>query len=342
MFRASQGIRILPAAIFAVAASLALALPVCAQSDDAQRRYEEWKEQEKARQEAEWRAAVKPLIEQAEPRATVSQVTPALFTPGSSFRDCPECPEMVVIPAGTFIMGSPLYELQRSDSEDPRHRVSVRSFAMSKYEVTFARWDACVAAGGCNGYRPDDTGWGRGKRPVINVDWMSVNTYIDWLSWRTGKRYRLPSEAEWEYAARAGTTTTFHFGPTITPNQANYDGNYTYDGGPKGVYRGRTVPVGSYPSNAFGLHDVHGNVREWVEDCLHRGYGDAPTDGSAWTTGGPRFVSCRFRHIRGGAWHNVPGLLRSAERWSSDSATRSYSTGFRVVRTLDPQPKTTE
>ena len=251
--------------------------------------------------------------------------------PGEVFGDCPECPEMVVIPAGSFTMGSPAGEEGRYDVEGPQHRVSLRSFALAKHEATFAEWDACVAAGGCNGYRPKDEGWGRGKRPAINVGWKDAKAYVAWLSRRTGKRYRLPSEAEWEYAARAGTTTAFHFGPTITPDQANYNGNYTYDVGTKGAFPERTVPVGSFPSNAFGLHDVHGNVFEWVEDCWHESYSGAPTDGSAWTTG----ANCNVRLLRGGFWANPPMWLRSANRGRNHTEHRGFIAGFRVARSLD-------
>ena len=149
-----------------------------------------------------------------------------------------------------------------------------------------------------NGHRPDDRGWGRGRRPVINVSWEDAKTYVGWLSRETGERYRLLSEAEWEYAARAGTTGPFHFGARISTNKANYDGNYTYGSGRKGVYRRKTMPVGSFPANAFGLHDVHGNVYEWVEDCWHGSYAGAPTDESAWVRGG----DCGERVLRGGSW----------------------------------------
>jgi hypothetical protein len=171
---------------------------------------------------------------------------------------------MVVVPAGSFTMGSPPSEEGRSDSEGPQHRVTIaRPFAVGKFEVTFAEWDACVAAGGCS-HRPGDQGWGRGNRPVIDVSWNDITQqYLPWLSRKTGKTYRLLSEAEWEYAARAGTTTAFSTGRTITPEQANFDGNYTYGGSAKGVYRSKTVEVGSFPPNAFGLFDMHGNLWEW-------------------------------------------------------------------------------
>ena len=253
--------------------------------------------------------------------------------PGKIFWECDECPELVVVPAGSFTMGSPRSEEGRWNTEGPQHRVTIpEPFAVGKYEVTFAEWDTCVAAGGCQGYRPDDRGWGRGRRPVIDVSWEDAKTYVGWLSRETGERYRLLSEAEWEYAARAGTTGPFHFGATISTDQANYDGNYTYGSGRKGVYREKSMPVGSFSANAFGLHDVHGNVREWVEDCRHDSYAGAPTDGSAWVRGG----DCGKRVLRGGSWFYDPRLLRSAFRFSLTAGYRNNDGGFRVSRTLTP------
>ena len=203
---------------------------------------------------------------------------------------------------------------------------------MGKYEVTFREWDACRHGGGCS-HTPHDEGWGRGRRPVVNVSWTDAQAYVSWLSRVTGKHYRLLTESEWEYVARAGTTGPFHFGSTISTDQANYDGDYPYGSGIKGMYRGKTVPVGSFPSNAFGLHDVHGNVWERVEDCLHWNYLRAPSDGSAWVSAG----NCHTRVYRGGAWANGPKHVRAARRGvvnSSDS--RSSAIGFRVARTLTP------
>ena len=249
------------------------------------------------------------------------------------FRDCPECPEMVVLPGGSYMMGSPGDEAGRGGDEGPRHRVTIpRPIAVGKYEVTFAEWDVCVAAGGCGGYRPGDRGWGRGRRPVVNVSWEDVKSYVEWVSGKTGKRYRLLSESEWEYAARAGTTGPFHFGSTISTDQGNYDGNYTYGSGRGGVYREKTASAGSFPANGFGLHDVHGNVWEWVEDCWHGDYSGASADGSAWTTGG----NCGERVLRGGSWYFIPGLLRSAYRNRFTAGFRNDDLGFRIARTLTP------
>ena len=253
--------------------------------------------------------------------------------PGAEFKDCDECPEMVVVPAGKFRMGSPLLEADRNEDEGPQHGVTIpEPFAVGKYEVTFAEWDACVSAGGCGGYRPADRGWGRGRQPAINVSWEDAKAYVGWLSRKTGESYRLLSEAEREYAARAGTTGPFHFGSTISTDQANYNGNYTYGSGRKGVYREKTVPVGSFPANAFGLHDIHGNVREWVEDCWHDSYAYAPSDGRPWDTRG----DCYRRVLRGGSWDNLPGNLRTAVRLRSTAGFRNIYDGFRVSRTLTP------
>ena len=255
------------------------------------------------------------------------------FPLGKKLRDCAECPEMVIVPAGSFTMGSPASEEGRYDNEGPQHPATIgQLFAVGKYEVTFSEWDACVAAGGCDGHRPSDEGWGRGRRPVINVSWDDTQSFVSWLSRETGKRYRLLTEAEWEYAARAGTTGPFNFGMTISTDQANYDGDFTYGVGRKGVNRGKTVPVGSFRGNRFGLHDMHGNVREWVKDCQHDNYVGAPSDGSAWTTGG----DCNSRVLRGGSWIDHPWLARSAVRFWTYSDLRYRDIGFRVARTLVP------
>jgi formylglycine-generating enzyme required for sulfatase activity len=247
-----------------------------------------------------------------------------------AFSDCSNCPEMVTIPAGEFTMGSPSAELYRG--AETQHRVTIASpFALSKYEVTFAQWDACVADGGCGGYKPADHGWGRGKRPVIDVSWDDAKTYVAWLGLKTGQQYRLPSEAEWEYAARAGTTTPFSFGNTITTKQANYDGGTGYGDGPAGVNRKKTTPVGSFSPNAFGLHDMHGNVWEWVEDCWSEEYTAAtPTNGAPYLG-----ANCAGRVLRGGSWEDYPGDVRAAARLSSNKDDGTWSDGFRVARSLE-------
>ena len=251
---------------------------------------------------------------------------------GESFKDCPQCPELVIVPSGSFTMGSPGSEPERADSEAPQHKVTIaKPFAAGRFAVTFAEWDACLAAGGCGGYKPEDQGWGRADRPVINVSWDDAKAYVSWLSKKTGQSYRLLSEAEREYATRAGTTAPFWWGASVTPDKANYNGTYVYSGGgKKGEYREKTVPVKSFESNAWGLHQVHGNVREWVEDCWHDSYTGAPADGSAWTN-----ESCGGRVLRGGSWRSHPQFLRSAYRSSMTSDSRSNVAGCRVARTLE-------
>ena len=251
---------------------------------------------------------------------------------GEPFRDCPECPEMVVVPAGSFLMGSQETEEGRYENEGPLHRVTFTApFAVGIYEVTFDEWDACVASGGCVDYRVDDEGWGRGRWPVINLNWHYAQAYVAWLSGKTGKDYRLLSESEWEYAARAGTTTPFHTGATISTDQANYYGDYVYGNGREGTYRRRTLPVGSFAPNDWGLHDVHGNAGEWVQDCWNDNYQGAPADGSAWLSD-----NCLRHVVRGGSWKAGPAFSRSAYRTWDFDVLRYYSKGFRVARTLTP------
>ena len=248
--------------------------------------------------------------------------------PGDVFQDCPDCPEMVVIPAGSFQMGSPSNEPQRDGDEGPQRRVTIPAFAMAKTEVTFNEWNACVADGSCS-HRPGDQGWGRGNRPVINVSWNDAQEYVRWLSRTTGEEYRLPSESAWEYAARAGTTTRFNTGNCISTDQANFDGNFPPSGCSKGQYRKRTVAVGSFPGNAFGLHDMHGNVWEWVQDCWNDSYREAPSDGSAWLAG-----DCGRAVLRGGSWTYYGQLLRSANRNGNPRDNRLNFIGFRPARPL--------
>lgn len=259
---------------------------------------------------------------------------PAENPSAHSFRDCPNCPEMVTVPAGEFLMGSPESERGRNKDEGPQHRVAIgKPFAVGKFEVTFAEWDACVADGGCT-HKPSDEGWGRSKHPVINVNWFDANEYTAWLSKKTGKRYRLLTEAEWEYAARGVTTTSspstpFSTGATINYRQANYDANFTYGSGQQGLYRQKTLDAGSLPHNAFGLYDMHGNAWEWVQDCYKPAYDGAPADGSAVTSG-----DCSLHILRGGAWNYYPKLLRSAYRYATAPEVRLNNTGFRVARDL--------
>jgi formylglycine-generating enzyme required for sulfatase activity len=215
--------------------------------------------------------------------------------------------------------------------EGPQHIVRIKApFAVGRFAVTFDEWDACAADGGCKGYRPGDEGRGRGKGPVINVSFDDAMAYVEWLSRMTGKTYRLLSEAEREYVTRAGTTTAFWWGDTISTSQANYDGNYTFRGGPKGEYRQQSLPVDSFAPNTWGLYNVHGNVWEWCEDIWHESYKGAPTDGSAWIQGG----DTSRRVVRGGSWVDNPRILRAANRDSYSSGLPNNTLGFRVGRTL--------
>ena len=278
---------------------------------------------------------------ESSPSACITTPAEQPLEAGERFRDCPECPEMVVVPAGTFQMGNHAVlgepgpssgfgspkPVHPSDfgSPEPVHRVTIGSpFAMGVYEVTFAEWDACVAAGGCGGYRPrgiarwrgDEDGQRGGRHPVLNVSWRDAQRYVEWLSGRTGQRYRLPSEAEWEYAARAGTTGPYHTGSTISGDQANTDrGSNT------------TLPVGSFPANGFGLHDVLGNVWEWVQDCWNLDYQGAPGDGSAWENG-----NCSHRIMRGGCYGTFQMPVYA--RFESNIDRRDICEGFRVARAL--------
>lgn len=250
------------------------------------------------------------------------------LTTGGTFRDCDDCPLMVNIPGGSFTQGSPPGEPESNDDERPQHTVNVPAFALGQTEVTFDEWDACVADGGCT-HNPDDDGWGRGNRPVINVTWNDAQEYVAWLSAETGEDYRLPSESEWEYATRAGTTGRFNTGDCITTDQANFDGEFPAQGCPSGINRAQTLPVASFGPNAFGLYDTHGNVWEWVQDCWNGSYNGAPTDGSAWMMG-----NCSRAVLRGGSW-NFPGLgLRSAYRNWNIRGYRNDYIGFRPARSV--------
>jgi formylglycine-generating enzyme required for sulfatase activity len=236
-----------------------------------------------------------------------------------TFRDCSDCPEMVEVPAGRFVMGS----ADGDSDEKPAHEVLIgKPFAVGKFEVTFAEWEVCAKDGGClKNKSPSDEDWGKARRPVINVSWNDAKEYLAWLSRKTGKPYRLLTEAEWEYAARAGTSTKYAFGDTIDKQQAQF-----LDGKPG---TGRTAEVGSFAANAWDLYDMHGNVWEWVEDCYAPSYVEAPSDGSARTIPG-----CSSRVLRGGSWDYDPQDLRSAVRYKLPPIYRVDEIGFRVAREL--------
>mgnify|MGYP005741763229 CR=1 FL=1 len=234
---------------------------------------------------------------------------------------------MVVIPGGTFLMGSPRDEKGRDEDEGPQHEVTVPRFALGTCAVTFAEYDWFCEATGRR--VPDDDGWGRADRPAIDVSWVDAQAYCRWLSRETGAEYRLPSEAEWEYACRAGTETPFWWGSEISSDDANYNGFYTYGTGSRGEYRQRTVPIRRFRPNPFGLWQMHGNVWEVVEDHWHREYTGAPSDGLAWIEDGARRIV-----VRGGSWDNTRTALRSASRGYDLPNARDYKSGFRVARTI--------
>ena len=255
---------------------------------------------------------------------------------GLRFKECDAgCPEMVVVPAGTFQLGSPPSEPQRESwqpgTESPQVEVKVaRPFAVGAFAVTFEQWDACVADQGCNGHVPSDQGWGRGRRPVVNVTLDDALAFATWVSSKTGKPYRLLSEAEREYVARAGTETPFWWGEAITPLKANYNGKYEYlGGGVKGMHRARTVAVDSFEPNPWGVYQVHGNIWELTADCWNDSHEGHPGDTSARTSG-----DCERRVIKGGSWGNFPWTLRSASRSFEVPTARHGGLGFRLARSL--------
>jgi formylglycine-generating enzyme required for sulfatase activity len=288
---------------------------------------------------------------------------------GQTFRDCPNCPEMVVVPAGSFVMGAPSSETGRFDEEGPQRSVNIQKFAAGKFAVTKGQWKAFVSAtgrsttNGCDysglskdseakaswsnlGFIQDD------KHPVVCMTWDDARDYVKWLSQQTGDQYRLLTEAEWEYAARAGTKTAYPWGSSASHDQANYGADVCCSGFASGRDKWlNTSPVGSFPPNAFGLYDMHGNVLQWVADCFASSYADLPTDGSAneavvqLKTTGPLEAmngksSCSYRMLRGGNWGDPPAMIRSAFRnWSPPPGStledyRSAAVGFRVARTL--------
>jgi formylglycine-generating enzyme required for sulfatase activity len=253
------------------------------------------------------------------PRSNIIMIAvqSAIPEPGEVFRDCTDCTEMVVVPSGDFDMGG-----RDTPFESPPHKVTIgSSYAIARRETTFAEWDACVADGGCT-YRPDDHGWGRGNQPVIDVSWQDAKAFVAWLSKKTARNYRLPTEAEWEYAARAGTIAKFWWGKDAGKSNANCEGCGD-------VSLHKAMPVGSFRPNGFGLYDTSGNAYEWVEDCWNDSYAKAPTNGSAWTSG-----QCGQRVLRGGSFANGANAATSAARFRYDLDVRYYANGFRVARDL--------
>ena len=314
--RAQAGARRVRAAIYGLIAAVILGLVG-------------WFEQSFIKEQWFWWTSQRPFLS--------ANIWPYLKPqPGDSFRECSPrqqnqdyCPDMVIVPAGSFMMGSPATEKDRHDNEGPPHRVTIPApFAVSKYELTFDEWDTCVTRGGCAS-RPSDAGWGRGQRPVIYVSWNDAQQYVTWLSKMTGEQYRLLTEAEYEYAARAGTQSSFPWGDAVGKDNANCLGCAS-----KWDNR-ETAPVGSFAANAFGLYDMVGNVWEWVEDCYHSDYHGAPKDGSGWTTG-----TCDNRVVRGGPFDLSPGHVRSAHRAYSSPKSGNLNVGLRVARTLSAGVRT--
>lgn len=249
----------------------------------------------------------------------------------------PLVPEMVVIRPGQFLMGSPKEQARRDRNEGPQVPVTINyAFEIGRFEVTFDDWEKCLQGGGCNGYRPDDNGWGRGSRPVTNISYNDAQSYIHWLNQTTGLEYRLPSEAEWEYVARAGKALPFSTptGRGISAHEANFNGKFPHGPGTTaGDYIRQTVPVGSYPANGFGVHDIHGNVYEFVSDCYVAGHMGNPGDGSPRQDG-----NCEARIIRGGSWVTHGYQMRAAKRLRYTMEHRYDDFGFRIARTIGPVP----
>lgn len=278
---------------------------------------------------------------------STSQIIP---DPGAVFQDqlsdATPGPAMVIIPTGSFTMGSPDTEELRFSNEGPQHIVTIsKAFAIGKYEITFAEYDKYAEATSTE--KPGDRGWGvqhwgRGNMPLFNVSWFDAKQYARWLSEETGQTYRLPTEAEWEYAARAGSETRYHTGNCIDTEQANYHGGNRLEGcNNTGLYRGKTVATGLLQANQWGLHDIHGNVLEWTQDCWHDNYRGAPVDGQPWVPQ-PDISDdfeefepdCPFRILRGGSWSGRPRDIRSATRARNRADFKSIFIGFRIVREL--------
>jgi formylglycine-generating enzyme required for sulfatase activity len=305
-----------------------------------------WYNQKFLKEQYQWRVVMGPSV------LTAEQEREKAAQPGSDFTECAiGCPTMVVVPAGKFTMGSPSNEPERSDGEDQVQVAIARPFAVGRFAITRGEFAAFVAATGhtadrgCLVYtgseweQQAERNWHSpgfpqtDRHPVVCISWNDAKAYVAWLASATGKRYRLLSEAEREYAARAGTTTPFWWGSTINPTQANYNGTAEpyKGGGSKGEWRKATVPVDTFEANPWGLYNVHGDVLEWSEDCWNDKNAGNPGDGTARTSG-----DCTLRVLRGASWRSDPGFHRSALRFPSKPAIRNYSSGFRVARTLSP------
>jgi formylglycine-generating enzyme required for sulfatase activity len=260
---------------------------------------------------------VRPPVPVSTPAPTATQSS-AILGELKAFKDCNECPEMISLPPGSFVMGDD----QGDKSERPAHRVSIsQPFAIGKYEVTVGQWNACVGTGGCS-YRARKSGSDE-NMPVRDVSWVDAQEYVKWLSERTGESYRLPSEAEWEYAVRGNTSTRYWWGNRFDEGKASCK----KCGGPWD--RKSPKAVGSFAPNPFGLYDMNGNVWEWVSDCWHNSYAGAPRSGESWQA-----KNCRVRVLRGGSWRNDSNYMYSAVRFKYDADVRYLVNGFRVVKTL--------
>ena len=275
-------------------------------------------------------------IAECDPRAAQQ------LRPGDAFRDCDVTPEMVVVPSGSFLMGSPQSEAKRQEHEGPQRRVTIpKPFAVGRFEVTFEELEACFRMGGCDGVVADDEAFGRGRRPVLNIRWLDTQRYTQWLSRLTGKPYRLLTEAEWEYAARAGSTAARYWedeAQSCTYMNGYDETGYRFHGFDfdfveripcNDGYAG-TAPVGSFLPNAFGLYDMIGNADELTQDCYNDGYSGGPVDGSAWESG-----MCLFRMVRGGAWFHGLARNRLANRVRQFFRVATSTIGFRVARDLE-------
>ena len=282
-----------------------------------------WINQAYIKEQLNWFFVMRPyMLAKVRPYALTAEAERQL-RPFASFRECArDCPEMIVIPPGSFEMGSPVTEKGHVAAEGPQHLVTIaKRFAVSKFVVTFNDWDACVSVGGCPQVAEED--FGGPNKPAINITWQEAQQYVAWFSEMTGRPYRLLSEAEWEYAARAGTTTAYFWGDEIGTDNANCKScGSPWD-------NRETAPVGKTKPNAFGLYDMAGNIWQWVQDCYHVNYNGAPTDGSPWNSG-----KCTFRVARAGSWTEDPTYLRSAFRGWDTPVNRDDDLGFRLARSL--------
>jgi formylglycine-generating enzyme required for sulfatase activity len=285
-----------------------------------------WINQAYLKEQRNWYMTMRPYrVANVDPYVLKPEVERAL-KPLQSFRECAkDCPEMVVVPAGEFMMGSPATEAGHAPWEGPQHKVTIaRPFAVSKFDVTFADWDACASVQGCTA--APDRNFAQDTQPVTDINWNDAQEYVAWLSKMTGQSYRLLTDAEWEFAYRAGTTSAYYWGNDIGKGNVSCSGCGSVAGGRSG-----TFPVGSFKPNAFGLYDMAGNVWQWVQDCYHGDYNGAPTDGSEWTGG-----DCTKHVTRGGTANQGAQSMRAATRGGDGVQIRYFNLGFRIARTLSP------